>query len=81
MIYTNNELSDVSSWILVIASARSGATESTFSFLHSCCLLSSAMVFVVISSSSDESLIRWIAGPESTACVQAAHDRARPRSP
>jgi len=70
--YTNNELSEVSSWILVIASARSCATESTVSFLHSCCLLSRAIVFVVISSSSDDSFMRFIAGPESTACEQAA---------
>ena len=59
-------------WMRLMASASSSAMESDLNFGHSASLSAVGMLFVVITCSSCEALIRAMAGPERTACVQVA---------
>src|SRR3990172_6087776 len=66
--HSNSELPDLSRWVLAIAFASTEPTDRTVrrgNFLPS----SRAMVFATATSSIGASCSRWIAGPESSACV------------
>src|SRR5207245_10409403 len=78
--YTNSELTDSSSWMLLIASASNDATESTFSLAHRRSLPLSGIVLVTTTSSNLDAFKRSRACPERTGCVQADQPRRAPCS-
>src|SRR4029077_11774480 len=75
--YTKRVDTDSSSWIRRIASASSGATERT-RVLGSWCSGVRGMVLVMTTSSSTDSRMRAIAGPDRTPCTAQARMRAAP---
>src|SRR5205085_26801 len=66
----NSDVTDSPSEMRRIVSAKRNATESWRTLLHALPLSPRGMVSVTTTSSSLELLIRSIAGPEKTACVQ-----------
>src|SRR5581483_291992 len=77
-VQTKSELIDSSWCVRRIASAMSVATESTFTFRQPAARAFCAMVSVAMSSVIADFSRRSIAGPDRTACVQAATTSCAP---
>src|SRR5262245_19299358 len=76
--YTNNEETDVSSWMLLIACPSSRATDSTTILSHAAACGDSGIVLVTISLSIGDCSMRSIAGPDSTPWTAHASTCAAP---
>src|SRR5260221_170425 len=77
---TNRELTELSSQILRMVSARSSATPIWRIFAHASASGFNGMVSVTTSSSITEASMRLTAGPDNTGCVQYATTRTAPCS-
>ena len=77
----NSELIDSSWWMRRIASPRAAPPTATLDLPAAARLVASGMVSVTMTSSSGDSSMRSIAGPESTAWVAQAMHRAARRPP
>src|SRR5258707_5887280 len=77
---TNRELTELSSQILRMVSARSSATLIWRIFAHASASGFNGMVSVTTSSSITEASMRLTAGPDNTGCVQYATTRTAPCS-
>ena len=75
---TNNDETDVSSWIDLLACPSSRATESTTTLFDSRPGGDSGIVLVTISLSIGDFSIRSIAAPDSTPCTAQAITREAP---
>src|ERR1035438_842721 len=78
--YTNNVLTEVSSWIDRMASAINFAIDNDLIRVDFHAASESGIEFVKTTSFSSDSSIRFTAGPESTACVAHAETLAAPFS-
>src|SRR5471030_500812 len=77
IFYTNNVLTEVSSWIDRMASAISLAIDSDLIRLLRLASSEKGIEFVQTTSVNSDSSIRCTAGPERTACVAQADTLAR----